>query len=79
MKPIQQYQRCAAAQEFQQSLLQLEEILQVNSPENQAISRFQTSSSIDDRFSKKTDAINLSALEDAVADIEQYLAKKQKN
>ncbi|WP_071189234.1 hypothetical protein [Trichormus sp. NMC-1] len=79
MKPIQQYQRCDAAQEFQQSLLQLEDILQVNSPGNQVETKSNNSSSMNDSLSNKTDAIDISALEDAVADIEQYLAKKHKN
>lgn len=79
MKPIHQYQRCDAAQEFQQSLLQLEDILQVNSTINQVNNKLDTSSSMNDSLSNKTDAIDISALEDAVADIEQYLARKQKN
>lgn len=79
MKPIHQYQRYDAAQEFQQSLLQLEDILQVNSTINQVNNKLDTSSSMNDSLSKKTDAIDISALEDAVADIEQYLARKQKN
>jgi hypothetical protein len=79
MKPIQQYQRYDAAQEFQQSLLQLEDILQVNSPGNQVETKYDNSSSMNDSVSNKTDAIDISALEDAVADIEQYLAKKHKN
>ncbi|MBD2570921.1 hypothetical protein [Anabaena lutea] len=79
MKPIHQYQRYDAAQEFQQSLLQLEDILQVNSTINQVNNKLDTSSSMNDSFSNKTDAIDISALEDAVADIEQYLARKQKN
>ncbi|MBD2691660.1 hypothetical protein [Anabaena catenula] len=79
MKPIHQYQRYDAAQEFQQSLLQLEDILQVNSTINQVNNKLDTSSSMNDSLSNKTDAIDISALEDAVADIEQYLARKQKN
>jgi hypothetical protein len=78
MKQIQQQQRCTAAQEFQQSLLQLQDILQVDSTQNQVIKKVDTSSSINDKLSKITDTIDLDDLEDAVADIEQYLAKKQK-
>ncbi|MBD2294467.1 hypothetical protein H6G06_13520 [Anabaena sphaerica FACHB-251] len=78
MKPINHHQRCAAAQEFQQSLTQLEDILQVNSTENQVISEIETSNASHKPNSKNTENIDLAALEDAVADIEQYLAQKDK-
>jgi hypothetical protein len=79
MKQIQQHQRCAADQEFQQSLVQLQDILQANSTQNQVSKKVDTSSSINENIGKSTDTIDLDDLEDAVADIEQYLAKKQKN
>jgi hypothetical protein len=80
MKPIQQSQRCAASQEFQQSLIQLEDILQVNSTDNQNITEVDPSKATNGQISKNTENIDLAALEDAVADIEQYLAQKdQKN
>ncbi|WP_413173317.1 hypothetical protein [Anabaena azotica] len=76
MKPIQQRQRCAASQDFLQSLIQLEDILQVNSTDNQDITEITTSKATNVQTSKNTVSIDLAALEDAVADIEQYLAQK---
>ncbi|AFZ59830.1 hypothetical protein H6G54_05790 [Anabaena cylindrica FACHB-243] len=78
MKPIQQYQRCASAQEFQKSLTQLEDILEVNSTHHQVVIKPDASSSINDQFSENSEEISLDALEDAVADIEQYLDQKNK-
>ncbi|TAF06322.1 MAG: hypothetical protein EAZ77_12445 [Nostocales cyanobacterium] len=78
MKPINHHQRCAADQEFQQSLIQLEDILQSNSTENQAIIKVEPSNTANDKSGEITENIDLAALEDAVADIEQYLAQKDK-
>lgn len=76
MKPIQQHQRCGASQDFQQSLIQLEDILQANSTDIQDITEVTTSKATNVQTSKNTVSIDLAALEDAVADIEQYLAQK---
>ncbi|MEA5579322.1 hypothetical protein [Anabaena sp. UHCC 0451] len=78
MKPIHHHQRCAAAQEFQQSLMQLQDILQSNSTDQQAIAKVDTDNSANEKNSEITEKIDLAALEDAVADIEQYLAQKDK-
>jgi hypothetical protein len=78
MKPIHHHQRCDAAQEFQQSLTQLEDILQTNSTYNQANAELDYSNSISEKISENTYHIDLAALEDAVADIEQYLEQKNK-
>lgn len=72
MKPIHHHQRHEPDQEFQECLTQLEDILQANCSENQVISEVAPSNSDD------TDNIDLAALEDAVADIEKYLAQKDK-
>ncbi len=76
MKPIKQDQRCAASQNFQESLIQLGDILQVNSSDGQDITKVETSKATNVQTSKDTVNIDLAALEDAVADIEQYLAQK---
>lgn len=78
MKPIHHHQRCASAQEFQQSLIQLADILQSNSTDPQAIAKVDTENTVNEKISKTTENIDLAALEDAVADIEQYLAQKHK-
>jgi UDP-N-acetyl-D-mannosaminuronate dehydrogenase len=78
MKEIHNHQRCAAAQEFQESLTQLEDILQVNAGDDQITTEVDTSITTDETPSENTVDIDLAALEDAVADIEQYLEQKQK-
>ncbi len=79
MKRIQQDQHHTAAQDFQQSLDLLEDILQEDSTETDITSKQNTSTTQEEKTSKNTETINLDALEDAVADIEQYLAQKTKN
>jgi tRNA A58 N-methylase Trm61 len=69
MKPIQHRQRNFADQDFQQSLNQLEDIVQDNSMSD-------TNSSISQENSENTCIIDLAAWEEAVADIEQYLQQK---
>jgi nicotinate-nucleotide pyrophosphorylase len=73
MKPIQHHQRIFADQDFQQSLNQLEDIVQAN---NEVVTESNTSDSLHKLISKHTDIIDLDAWEDAVADIEQYLQQK---
>jgi hypothetical protein len=79
MKPIEQHQRCATSQNFQQSLIQLGDILQVNSNDGQDITEVETSKGTNVQSSKNTVNIDLAALEDAVADIEQYLFRTKKS
>jgi hypothetical protein len=76
MKAIEQDQRCAASKNFQQSVIQLGDILQVNSSDGQDIIEVQASKATNVQTSKNTVNIDLAALEDAVAEIEQYLAQK---
>jgi hypothetical protein len=75
MKPSPHHQRHNADQEFQQSLAQLEDILQENSPESQVPAAENPSPAVD-HSADETELSNLAALEDAVADIEQYLEHK---
>jgi hypothetical protein len=78
MKPIHHHQRHEADQEFEQSLTQLEDILQADSTENQVIPEVDTENTPQDKNCENTENIDLAALENAVADIEQYLAQKDK-
>jgi hypothetical protein len=68
IEPIQPHQNNFADQDFQQSLNQLKNIFQDNS-------RSDTSNSAGEASSEN---IGIAAWEDAVADIEQYLARKNK-
>jgi predicted DNA-binding ArsR family transcriptional regulator len=78
MEHLQQDQRCASTQQFQQSLTQLEDILKVNYTSNEQVTELETGNSIRDQSNKNSSEIYLAALEDAVADIEQYLAQKNR-
>ncbi|MEH2451778.1 hypothetical protein [Nostoc sp.] len=75
MEPIQPQQRSAADQVFQQSLNQLEDILQESSTEEEEIPQLPQldTSSLSEVEAQDLINIDLAALEDAVADIEQYL------
>ncbi|MBN3905048.1 MAG: hypothetical protein HWQ35_00205 [Nostoc sp. NMS1] len=82
MEPIQPQQRRVADQVFQQSLDQLEDILQEISTEEEEIPQLpqvHTTSVNEVELNQDLIAIDLAALEDAVADIEQYLEEKTKN
>lgn len=77
MEQNQQPQRRAADEEFQQSLEQLENILQVSLTEDEVTPKLDTSSDeveLDQEFL----SIDLKAFEDAVADIEEYLEQRKK-
>ncbi|MEH2251029.1 hypothetical protein [Nostoc sp.] len=78
MEPIQPQQRRAADQVFQQSLDQLEDILQESSTEEEEIPQLHTSTVTEVELDHDLTNIDLAALEDAVADIEQYLEEKTK-
>ena len=81
MEPIQPQQRRVADQVFQQSLDQLEDILQEISNEEEEISQLpqlHTTNLNEVEVDEDLIAIDLAALEDAVADIEQYLEEKTK-
>ncbi|MEH2402743.1 hypothetical protein [Nostoc sp.] len=75
MEPIQPQQRRAADQVFQQSLDQFEDILQESSTEEEEIPQLPQldTSSLTEVEAQDLINIDLAALEDAVADIEQYL------
>jgi hypothetical protein len=57
----------------------LGDILQVNSNNGQDITEVETSKATNVQTSKNTVNIDLAALEDAVADIEQYLFRTKKS
>ncbi|MBC1223765.1 hypothetical protein GNF10_11305 [Nostoc sp. UCD121] len=81
MEPIQPQQRRVADQVFQQSLDQLEDILQEISTEEEEIPQLpqlHTTNLSEVEVDQDLIAIDLAALEDAVADIEQYLEEKTK-
>jgi outer membrane usher protein FimD/PapC len=78
MEPIQPQQRRVADQVFQQSLDQLEDILQEISTEEEEIPQLHTTNLSEIEVDQDLIAIDLAALEDAVADIEQYLEEKTK-
>lgn len=80
MEPIQPQQRRAADQVFQQSLDQLEDILQESSTEEEQIPQLPQldTSTVTEVEAQDLIDIDLAALEDAVADIEQYLEERTK-
>ncbi|MCC5669175.1 hypothetical protein LC653_36355 [Nostoc sp. CHAB 5784] len=75
MEQSQPQQRRVADQVFQESLDQLEDILQESSTEDEEIPQAQldTSSLSEVELDQDMTDIDLAALEDAVADIEKYL------
>lgn len=79
MEEKQQEQRRTAAQAFEQSLEQLQNILQedenAEEQDTQVVSDTKNYKQVDD----KTSGMDLAVWEDAVADIEQYLENKNKN
>jgi len=68
-------QRRAADKEFQESLNQLEGILQESLTDNEET---QTEEITEEELVNELTDIDLAAFEDAVADIEQYLEEKTK-
>ncbi|MFN6481401.1 MULTISPECIES: hypothetical protein [unclassified Nostoc] len=72
MEQNQPEQRLAADQVFQESLEQLEDILQESLTEEE-IPQLHTSNFTEIELDQDLTDIDLAALEDAVADIEQYL------
>ncbi|NEU77218.1 hypothetical protein PI95_033205 [Hassallia byssoidea VB512170] len=73
-----QQQRRAAAKEFLQSLDELEDILQESPTEEEETLKTDTAKTSDASLIEIKAEIDLEALEDAVADIEQYLENKIK-
>jgi hypothetical protein len=79
MKSIYHYQRSSAAQDFQQSLTQLENILHTDSSHQTKMRESNNCNNSRHQNRSNTEDFDLAALEDAVADIDQYLAQKQQN
>jgi hypothetical protein len=73
-----QQQRGAAAKEFLQSLNELEDILQESPTEEEETPKTDIPKTSDAEPIEIKAEIDLEALEDAVADIEQYLENKRK-
>ncbi|MEH2057397.1 MAG: hypothetical protein V7K97_14790 [Nostoc sp.] len=73
MEQNQPQQRHVADQVFQKSLEQLEDILEESSTEEEDIPQLHTSNFTEVELDQDLIDIDLAALEDAVADIEQYL------
>ncbi|MBN3949252.1 MAG: hypothetical protein HWQ38_23425 [Nostoc sp. NMS7] len=78
MEQIQPQQRRVADQVFQESLEELEDILQESSTEEEKIPQMHTITATEVELDQELTNIDLAALEDAVADIEQYLEEKRK-
>lgn len=78
MEQNQPQQRQAAAQEFQKSLHQLEDVLQENPTGDEIVSELHSSSESDPQLDEDLIGVDLAAFEEAVADIEQYLEEKKK-
>ncbi|MBW4455956.1 MAG: hypothetical protein KME55_26515 [Nostoc indistinguendum CM1-VF10] len=80
MEQSQPQKRRIADQVFQESLDQLENILQESSDEEEEIPQLAQlhSSNFSEVEDQDLTNIDLAALEDAVADIEQYLEEKTK-
>jgi hypothetical protein len=76
MKQEQRQDRHTAAQEFQESLEQLSGILQETPNPEKIPPQPVPDRNLDDLLSKHTDILDLADFEDAVADIERYLAQK---
>ncbi|BAY91952.1 MULTISPECIES: hypothetical protein [unclassified Tolypothrix] len=81
MEQRQQEERETAAQEFEAALDELETILQGNPTPDQTTSGFSNGSLSDAQLKAEEEdlaSIDLEAFEDAVADIEKYLAERIK-
>ena len=76
MEPSQPQQRHAAAKSFEESLDQLQQILEDNQTEDET-AELDIGSATNVEAEEDFTAIDLAAFEDAVADIEQYLEKKR--
>jgi hypothetical protein len=79
MEQNQHKQRRAADQEFQQSLDQLQEILQDDSTQTEETPQSHSDYEGDRQIAESSSIIDLDVWEDAVADIEQYLQQKGKS
>ncbi|MBR8838584.1 MAG: hypothetical protein DSM106950_32430 [Stigonema ocellatum SAG 48.90 = DSM 106950] len=75
MELSQEQQRRAASNEFFQCLNQLEDILEVGENQGKTMPEALDSSSVSDHQVSTHAPIDLEALEEAAADIEQYLKK----
>ncbi len=79
MDQNEQKQRRTAAKEFLKSLNQLEDMLHEDTVENEETTELPSASITEIQEANDSSAIDLEAFEDAVADIEQYMARKNGN
>ncbi|HIK03950.1 MAG TPA: hypothetical protein IGS40_04425 [Trichormus sp. M33_DOE_039] len=79
MEPNQQQHRQESAQDFEEALEQLEDILHESSTDEEEIPDISTGNINAMEQSEDANDADLAAWEDAVADIEQYLEEKAKN
>ena len=79
MEENQQEHRRTAAQEFEQSLEQLHNILQEDENAEEQKTESLGDNTNNKQVADNSSGIDLAAWEDAVADIEQYLENKHKN
>ncbi|MCM0593982.1 MAG: hypothetical protein HEQ35_03835 [Gloeotrichia echinulata IR180] len=77
MEPNQQQQRHTAAKDFQESLDQLQQMLEDNQTQQEQTPELNIGSATNVEVEEDFTAIDLAAFEDAVADIEQYLETKR--
>jgi hypothetical protein len=79
MESNQQQHRREAAQNFEEALEQLEDILLESSTDDEEIPDISTGTINAEEQSEDVNDADLAAWEDAVADIEQYLEERTKN
>ncbi|MDJ0774577.1 MAG: hypothetical protein QNJ49_14335 [Mastigocoleus sp. MO_167.B18] len=79
MEENQQKQRRTAAQEFEESLEQLQNILQEDENTEEENTHSISDTTNNGKVTDNSSGIDLASWEDAVADIEQYLENKNRN
>ena len=79
MEENQQKQRRTAAQEFEESLEQLQNILQEDENTEEENTHSISDTTNNSKVTDNSSGIDLASWEDAVADIEQYLENKNKD
>lgn len=78
MEQNEQEQRSSAAKEFQESLDQLQHLLEENPTEEQQTPESQVEKKAKKEADERSPRFDLAEWEDAVADIEQYFESKNK-
>ncbi len=79
MEQNEQEQRISAAKEFQESLDQLQHILEENHTEEQQTPESEVDKTAKKQVGEDSPGFNVADWEDAVADIEQYFESKNKD